>query len=172
MRWPYLPLISLLRRQLPPRGKPFFYSLCPAVGEGLAPPVLRTLPCQRKFKPPSDEGASKPQALTEGEKIDGLQNLRYFSPSVSCADSSLGRGAIQNIAPLRMLPPLGEVARSGKGGAVGISEPLPFIEQHLLSQPLRAASSPIGEPSLTSPERGGGPRVSVVVGFRGTQNTI
>ena len=57
-------------------------------------------------------------------------------------------------APL--LPPLGEVPRSGKGGAVGIFELLPFNEPHPLSQPLRAASSPTGEPSLTAPERGGG----------------
>ena len=35
---------------------------------------------------------------------------------------------------------------SGKGGVVGDFEPLPFIGQHPLSQPLRAASSPIGEP--------------------------
>ena len=38
------------------------------------------------------------------------------------------------------------VPRSVKGGAVGIFELLPFIGQHPLSQPLRAASSPIGEP--------------------------
>ena len=54
-------------------------------------------------------------------------------------------------APL--LPPLGEVPRSGKGGGVGIFELFPFIEQHPLSQPCRfrsavkSASSPIGEPS-------------------------
>ena len=36
---------------------------------------------------------------------------------------------------------------SGKGGGVGCFEPLPFIEPHPLSQPLRSASSPIGEPS-------------------------
>ena len=69
------------------------------------------------------------------------------------------------------LPPLGEVPRSGKGGAVGDFELLPFIEPHPLSQPCRfrsavkSASSPNGEPSLTSPERGGGPRVSVAEGF-------
>ena len=51
-------------------------------------------------------------------------------------------------APL--LPPLGEVPRSGKGGAVGIFELLPFIERHPLSQPCRfrsavkSASSPNG----------------------------
>ena len=72
---------------------------------------------------------------------------------------------------LFLLPPLGEVPRSGKGGAVGDFELLPFIEPHPLSQPCRfrsavkSASSPIGEPSLTSPERGGGPRVSVAEGF-------
>ena len=37
------------------------------------------------------------------------------------------------------LPPLGEVPRSGKGGAVGHFELLPFIEQHPLCDSLRAA---------------------------------
>ena len=61
-----------------------------------------------------------------------------------------------------LLPPLGEVPRSGKGGVVGVFELFPFIEPHPLSQPCRfrsavkSASSPIGEPSLTAPERGGG----------------
>ena len=39
---------------------------------------------------------------------------------------------------------------SGKGGAVGNFELLPFNEPHPLSQPLRAASSPIGEPRALS----------------------
>ena len=43
-------------------------------------------------------------------------------------------------------PLWGKCRASGKGGVVGIFEPLPFIERHPLSQPLRAASSPIGEP--------------------------
>ena len=47
-----------------------------------------------------------------------------------------------------LLPPLGEVPRSGKGGGVGDFELLPFNEPHPLSQPVRAASSPIGEPSI------------------------
>ena len=38
---------------------------------------------------------------------------------------------------------------SGKGGVVGNFELLPFDEPHPLSQPIRAASSPIGEPSWT-----------------------
>ena len=90
--------------------------------------------------------------------------------------------------PRASLPPLGEVPRSGKGGDVGwlrvvhfpiqpTAPPLRLAKSRLtavarlhgacasLSQPLRAASSPIGEPSLTSPERGGGPRVSVAEGF-------
>ena len=49
-----------------------------------------------------------------------------------------------------MLPPLGEVPRSGKGGVVGIFELFPFTEQHPLSQPVRAASSPTGEPRSCS----------------------
>ena len=50
------------------------------------------------------------------------------------------------------------VPRSGKGGVAGNFESLPFNEPHPLSQPLRAASSPTGEPRYapTSPERGGG----------------
>ena len=52
------------------------------------------------------------------------------------------------------LPPLGEVPRSGKGGFVGSFELFPFIEQHPLSQPLRAASSPIGEPGASLPPLG------------------
>ena len=48
--------------------------------------------------------------------------------------------------PAPLLPPLGEVPRSGKGGAVGIFELLPFNEPHPLSQAVRPASSPIGEP--------------------------
>ena len=37
---------------------------------------------------------------------------------------------------------------SGKGGVVGNFELLPFIEQHPLSQAVRPASSPIGEPRV------------------------
>ena len=61
-------------------------------------------------------------------------------------------------AAVSSLPPLGEVPRSGKGGVAGNFESLPFNEPHPLSQPLRAASSPTGEPRYapTSPERGGG----------------
>ena len=44
------------------------------------------------------------------------------------------------------LPPLGEVPRSGKGGVVGNFELFPFNEPHPLSQAVRPASSPIGEP--------------------------
>ena len=85
------------------------------------------------------------------------------------AEYHLGRTKANSQRPL--LPPLGEVPRSGKGGGVGNFETFPFNEPHPLSQPCRfrsavkSASSPIGEPSLTSPERGGGPRVSVAEGF-------
>ena len=78
----------------------------------------------------------------------------YRNPSVSpCGLPAPLSGALFS------LPPLGEVLRSGKGGVVGDFELLPFIEQHPLSQPCRfrsavkSASSPIGEPSPTSPER-------------------
>ena len=52
-------------------------------------------------------------------------------------------------AAVSSLPPLGKVPRSGKGGVAGNFESLPFNEPHPLSQPLRAASSPIGEPRWT-----------------------
>ena len=45
-------------------------------------------------------------------------------------------------------PLWGKCRDSGKGGGVGNFEPLPFNEPHPLSQPLRAASSPTGEPRL------------------------
>ena len=62
------------------------------------------------------------------------------------------------------LPPLGEVPRSGKGGAAGNFEPLPFNEPHPLSQPCRfrravkSASSPTGEPRPLLPPLGEVPR--------------
>ena len=43
-------------------------------------------------------------------------------------------------------PLWGKCRSSGKGGVVSNFEMLPFNEQHPLSQPVRAASSPIGEP--------------------------
>ena len=47
------------------------------------------------------------------------------------------------------------VPRSGKGGVVGIFELFPFNEPHPLSQAVRPASSPIGEPRM---RRRGQPR--------------
>ena len=46
-------------------------------------------------------------------------------------------------------PLWGKCRDSGKGGVVGNFELLPFDEPHPLSQPIWAASSPIGEPSWT-----------------------
>ena len=46
-------------------------------------------------------------------------------------------------------PRWGKCRDSGKGGVVGSFELFPFNEPHPLSQPIRAASSPIGEPSWT-----------------------
>ena len=60
-------------------------------------------------------------------------------------------------AAVSSLPPLGEVPRSGKGGVAGNFESLPFNEPHPLSQPLRAASSPTGEPRY-APEGSGAVR--------------
>ena len=50
----------------------------------------------------------------------------------------------------------GSAAKRQRGCRWYFFEPSPFNEPHPLSQPLRAASSPIGEPSPTAPERGGG----------------
>ena len=47
-------------------------------------------------------------------------------------------------------PLWGKCRDSGKGGVVSNFEMLPFNEQHPLSQPVRAASSPIGEPRATA----------------------
>ncbi len=46
-------------------------------------------------------------------------------------------------------PRWGRCRDRGKAGVVGSFELLPFNEPHPLSQPIRAASSPIGEPSWT-----------------------
>ena len=62
-------------------------------GQGAAPPWL-----------PLTREVAKPQVLTEGEKSDVLQNLRFFSPSVSCADSSLVRGSHGGAAPCPRFP--------------------------------------------------------------------
>ena len=98
MRWMYLPLISRLsatafhpslcrlRRHLPPsegvfsRGRSLFYSLCPTVGEGLAPPALQTLPYQRKFKPPSDEGGGKTAGFDGGREKRPIVESPNFPP--------------------------------------------------------------------------------------------
>ena len=71
-------------------------------------------------------------ALSESQRGCG-RHLRFYK-------------ILGEFVPVPSLPPLGEVPRSGKGGVVGIFELLPFNEPHPLSQPLRAASSPIGEP--------------------------
>ena len=106
MRWMYLPLISRLsatafhpslcrlRRHLPPpegvfsRGRSPFCSLRPSVGEGLAPPVLRTLPCRRKFKPPSDEGSGKTAGFDGGRENRRFVGYPNFSLPQSASRSS------------------------------------------------------------------------------------
>ena len=85
MRWTYLPLISLLRRQLSappsvgcadislrrrkssPRGKPFL--LFPSLRKGGAC-SSRTVPLPFREK--------LPQALTEGENTDALRDPKFF----------------------------------------------------------------------------------------------
>ena len=83
---------------------------------------------KRRIKPPlkGEDGASRRRG-----------QARYAEYHLKCTKAN-------SYNPL--LPPLGEVPRSGKGGVVGDFELLPFNEPHPLSQPVRAASSPIGEP--------------------------
>ena len=95
-------------------------------------------------------------APPEGEPRELLRIRLGFHKAVSacCKPLSQARWACQLpfqgrfVVLLRSpsLPPLGEVPRSGKGGVAGNFESLPFNEPHPLSQPLRAASSPTGEP--------------------------
>ena len=82
------------------------------------------------------------------------------TPSVSLCSTAPPLGSQGPRCPLwgwcsakPSLPPLGEVPRSGKGGAVGNFELLPFIEQHPLSLAL-LDSSPIGEPRASLPPLG------------------
>ena len=62
------------------------------------------------------------------------------------------RAANQDCNDCRWQSYLCFVPRSGKGGAVGTFEPLPFNEPHPLSQAVRPASSPIGEPRFPPAE--------------------
>ena len=57
-------------------------------------------------------------------------------------------------APCPCCPLWGKCRDSGKGGVVGNFELVPFIGRHPLSQPLRAASSPTGEPRPLLPPPG------------------
>ena len=99
-------------------------------------------PSVRPFGLPAPPPGSRVQPPLKGE--DGASRrrgqARYAEYHLKCTKAN-------SYNPL--LPPLGEVPRSGKGGGVGDFESLPFNERHPLSQPLRAASSPIGEPRGT-----------------------
>ncbi len=81
----------------------------------------------------------------------GIVRIRLrFHKTVSACRETPQSGPLGLPAPLSgalfSLPPLGEVPRSGKGGVGGDFERLPFNERHPLSQAVRPASSPIGEP--------------------------
>ena len=96
--------------------------------------------------------------LPPGGSQGGLVRIRpRFYKTIGAYRKTPQSGPLGLPAPLSgalfLLPPLGEVPRSGKGGVVGILELFPFNEPHPLSQPCRfrravkSASSPIGEPS-------------------------
>ena len=134
----------------------------PTVGEGLAPPALRTLPCWRKFKPPSDEGSGKTAGFDGGrESRPFAESANCSPPSVSYADSSPGRGAIQNVALLACFPRRGKwraqradrgcLPLEGKGDRLRWMR---WMYLPLISR-LSATASPLGEAFFTlsvSPE--------------------
>ena len=94
----------------------------------------------RAASSPIGEPRATAQPPLKGE--DGATAPEGF-PAVRRIPFEMHQG---EFVPAPLLPPLGEVPRSGKGGAVGIFELLPFNEPHPLSQAVRPASSPIGEP--------------------------
>ena len=71
------------------------------------------------------------------------------TPSVSLCSTAPPPGSRGPCCPL-----WGKCRVSGKGGVVGNFGLVPFNEQHPLSQPLRAASSPTGEPRPLLPPLG------------------
>ena len=104
---------------------------------------FRSADCQKIQLPPGGSQVGLVRIRPGFHKTAGA----YRNPSAAAAAAPLS-GA------LFLLPPLGEVPRSGKGGVVGILELFPFNEPHPLSQPCRfrravkSASSPTGEPSI------------------------
>ena len=80
--------ISLRRRESSPEGEAFLcvLSVSPQ-GMGLLLPHRGHCHAGENLSLPLTREVAKPQVLTEGEKIDVLQNLRFFSPSVCSADS-------------------------------------------------------------------------------------
>ena len=89
-------------------------------------------------------GLPAPPSGSQGGWYEFAQG--FLKPQVPTANPSAVAAAASLSGALFSLPPLGEVPRSGKGGAVGIFDLLPFNEPHPLSQAVRPASSPIGEP--------------------------
>ena len=96
-------------------------------------------PSVRPFGLPAPPPGSQVQPPLKGE--EGASRRRGFR---RYAEYHLECTGANSYNPL--LPPLGEVPRSGKGGAVGIFELSPVNGPHPLSPPVRAASSPTGEP--------------------------
>ena len=145
---------SSARRAHPP------FSPTPA-GAGKAPPHspapsnqnAASHPILHHFPSPSPKGERQGEAAQQRRRGQQRYAEYHF------------RSTKANSYKLPAAPLGGSAAKRQRGCRWYFFEPSPFNEPHPLSQPLRAASSPIGEPSPTAPERGGGPRVSVAEGF-------
>ena len=137
------------------------YILLPDRGHPLSQPL-------RAASSPTGE-----PSLTSPERGGGAQRrrgqARYAEYQSECTKANshnpslppLGvvlRAANQDNNDCRWQSYLCFVPRSGKGGVVGNFELLPFNEPHPLSQAVRPASSPIGEPRPLLPPLGEVPR--------------
>ena len=88
-----------------------------------------------------ERGGGPRASVAEGFAVRRIPIGMHQGEFVQALAAPFGGGAPHPCCPL-----WGKCRDSGKGGAVGDFELLPFNEPHPLSQPLRPASSPIGEP--------------------------
>ena len=82
MRWMYLPLISLLRRQLLPREKPFLLSLSHRRGGACSSRAIGIAIMENK-KPPSDEGGGMTAGFDGGREKRPIVESPNFPPPQS-----------------------------------------------------------------------------------------
>ena len=82
MRWMYLPLISLLRRQLLPREKPFLLSLSHHRGGACSSRAIGIAIMENK-KPPSDEGGGMTAGFDGGREKRPIVESPNFPPPQS-----------------------------------------------------------------------------------------